>query len=327
MAPQMRAGEPGARPLRSVDDAERKIAESLPWSPLDFVKGLSKTGDRQVLARALARQIDIANDLRIVYSVSPALDVLVCTERLPWDSSFFGYEVARLHGVYPLTPGGYDPDADYVPALRAGVHAAASRGIRYLFGVIDARDLPTIRALTSLGFALIETRLYYHLDLRTFTYPRRFSCRPATAADVDCLTELAQAATNRYDRFNADPFIGRDEARRFIARWIRASIVEGLADVTMIPASPRPNALCTVKYHANNEEAWGTSIAQLVLALASTVGSRFVGVIAETNYLLKERGIEHLFYTTQLANHSIARVGQHLGFRVQRGEYVFRLLL
>ena len=38
-------------------------------------------------------------------------------ERLPCDSAFFGYDVARLNVVFPLRRGGYSPDADYTPAV------------------------------------------------------------------------------------------------------------------------------------------------------------------------------------------------------------------
>ena len=50
-------------------------------------------------------------------------------------------------------------------------------------------------------------------------------------------------------------------------------------------------------------------------------------MISELNYHLKELGIEHVVYSTQLTNRGIARVGQHLAFKFGRGEYPFRLLI
>lgn len=316
-----------ARSLASVENAAARLADGLPWSPMDFVREISRAGDRAILAQSLTRQIEPANDLRLVASLSPQLEVAVCTERLPWDSTFFGYDVARLHGVFPLAPGAYDAAADYVPALRTAVQLATSRGIKYLFGVIDARDLPTTRALAALGFTLLETRLYFHRSLRAYDHRRRFRCRLATAEDVAALTTLAKSVANPYDRFNADPFIGPHEAERLIERWVRASVVERWADVTIVPDSPRPSALCTAKYHEDKRATWGLSLAQLVLALASPVGNRLVGVISETNYHLKERGADHVFFTTQVANRSAIRVAEHLGFKFGRAEHVFRLLL
>jgi dTDP-4-amino-4,6-dideoxy-D-galactose acyltransferase len=319
---------PPTSPTLSVGTLQPLIQESLPWSPLDFVRGISTAGDRAVYFASILRDLDPANDLRITCAIAADRDVAVVAERLPWDSSFFGYDVARLHGVFPLQPGGYRADADYLPALSALIQLARSRGIRYLFGVLDARDLPTLRALTASGFMLIETRIYFHRSLRSYHYRRRYGCRPATAADLDGLMALAQSVENPYDRFNSDPFIGREAARRLIATWIRASVVGGFADATLIPDRPNPGALCTLKYHTGNADAWGTTIGQMVLALAAPrADNRLVALIAEANHHLKDRGIEHVLFTTQITNRRAIRVSEHLGFAYGRGEYVFRLLL
>lgn len=310
------------------EEVRSRLLEGLPWSPLDFIRGVSPDGDRAVYAASVLRAIEPTDDLRFIWTLGTGKDVAVCAERLPWDSAFFGYDVARLHGVFPLQKDGYAHDADYGPAIAVLRDTAKERGIRYLFAVVDARDQPTSRALTGAGFALIETRLYYHQPLQSYQYPRRFRCRLATADDLPALTALACAAENPYDRFNADPFIARADTLRLLSTWVRASIVEGFADATMIPDSGTPAAMCTVKYHTDKSDAWGTSVAQLVLAMSAPgKGTAFVGLISEINYHLKERGTGHLFYTTQIANRSIVRVGDHLGFKLGRGEYVFRLLL
>lgn len=310
------------------EDVRSRLLESLPWSPLDFIRGVSPAGDRAVHVGSLLRDIDSVNDLRFVWQLGADADVVVCAERLPWDSAFFGYDVARLHGVYPLRKDAYAHDANYAPAVEALCGLARDRGIRYLLAVVDARDQATSRALTGAGFGLIETRLYYHQPLQSYHYPRRFRCRLATPDDLAALTALARAAENPYDRFNADPFIASADVVRLIDTWVRASIVEGFADATMISDSGAPAAMCTLKYHDDKSAAWGTSVAQLVLAMSAPgKGTAFVGLISEINYHLKERGTGHLFYTTQIANRSIVRVGDHLGFKLGRGEYVFRLLL
>ena len=310
------------------EDARSRLLESLPWSPLDFIRGVSPQGDRAVHIASLLRDIDPGNDLRFRCTLGADKDVVVCAERLPWDSAFFGYDVARLHGVFPLRKGGYAHDADYAPAIDALRGLARDRGIRYLFAVIDARDQPTTRALTAAGFALIETRAYFYRALRSYHYSRRFRCRLATQDDVEALTALAHSVENPYDRFNADPFIARADTQRMIDTWIRASIVEGFADATMIPDSSSPAAVCTMKYHSDKAAAWGTSVAQMVLTMSAPgKGTSFIGLISEVLHHLKERGADHLFFTTQLVNRPIIRVAEHLEFKFGRGEYVFRLLL
>jgi dTDP-4-amino-4,6-dideoxy-D-galactose acyltransferase len=315
-------------PLGSrLDEVRARVAESLPWSPLDFLRGLSPAGDRAMMAESVLRPIDESNDLRFTQRLTPASEIAVCAERLPWDSAFFGYDVARLHGIFSIG-GGYDADADYSPAVAALARLATSRGIRYLFGAVDARDLPTIRALTSAGFALIETRLYYHCPLRAYEYRRRFRCRLATAADVDGLVQLSRSIENPFDRFNSDPFIARADTLRLMETWMRASVLDGYADATLIPDTPNPGSVCTLKYHLDKSAAWGVSIGQIVLAMASPrAGNGLVGLVSELNYHLKALGMDHVYYTTQITNRGTARVGEHLGYGVGRGEYVFRLLL
>jgi hypothetical protein len=318
---------PSTMPLRPAE-MRPLLVDSLPWSPLDFLRGVSPRGDREVHFNSVLRDLDPADDLRFTGTVAPDLEVAVLAERLPWDSSFFGYEVARVHGVYPVGPGKYRPDADYKPALRVLIDRARERGIKYLFGVFDARDLPTVRALTELGFALIETRVHFHVAVREYAYPRRHRCRPATPADVEALVEMASTVDNPYDRFHSDPFIGRDHARRLIDRWIRASILEGFADVTMIPDSPTPGSLITLKYHDDKAAAWKCRVAQKMLAIAAPrVGNGWIHLVTETCYHAKERGFDHVFFTTQLANQRLMRTSQHAGYDAARGEYVFRMLL
>ena len=307
-------------------DARPLLLESLPWSPLDFVKGISRTGDRAVQFGGLLREMDAANDLRFTCPVAPGADVAVCAERLPWDTAFFGYGVARLNGVFPLT--GYRAEADYTPALRTLTELAKRRGIRYLFAVVDARDLPTFRALSALGFMLIETRLCHYRPLRTWAYSRRSRCRLATAADIESLVAMSKTIENPYDRFNSDPFIGRDEAHRLIAEWIRASIADGFADGTMIPDSPDPGAVLTFNYHRDKAPAWGLSIGQLALGVAAPrMHSRFVGAIAELHFHLQALGFDYVLYVTQITNRTSLRLGEHFGYLYGRGEYVFRILL
>jgi dTDP-4-amino-4,6-dideoxy-D-galactose acyltransferase len=312
--------------LSLTEELRSSIGGSLPWSPLDFVRGICVEGDRAVQAASLTRDIAPDDDLRFSFPLSAAGDVVVCAERLPWDSKFFGYGVARLHGVFPLN--GYRPDADYTPAIDALTAMARSRDVRYLFAVVDARDLPTSRGLTARGFSLIETRLHYHRSLRNYHHPRRFRCRAATEADLPCLTALARTVENPFDRFNADPFIAKSDIVRLMETWVRASLVQGFADATFIPDTASPGAMCTVKYHRDNAAAWSTSIAQLVLAMASPrPGNGLVGVISEVNYHLKDEGLDHVVFSTQLTNRSAIRVGEHLGFKFGKSEHVLRLVL
>ena len=310
-----------------IDELCPIIRDALPWSPLDFIRGISVDGDREVLAASLLRRLDPRDDLRLISRLDSGAEVAVLAERLPWDSAFFGFEVARLNGVFPLGEPGYSLSADYTSAICSLVQTARTAGIRYLFSVVDARDLPTIRALGTAGFALLETRLTWHRPLHDFHH-RRYRCRRATEADLGALLALAAEIENPYDRFSADPFIPKNDIVRLMQTWLRASVVEGFADTTFIPDSPAPRAFCTLKYHDDKAAAWGVSIAQQVLAMAARdAGSGFVATVAESDYHLKERGADHVIFTTQATNRSMARAVDHFSYRYGKAEHVFRLLV
>ena len=132
----------------------------------------------------------------------------------------------RLHGVFPLKKDGYRAERQLHPRHRALTALAKSRGIRYLFAVVDARDLPTSRALTARGFSLIETRLYFHQSLRNYHYPRRFRCRLAT--DARCGVPDGTGTNHR------EPV--RPIQRRSVHRQGRGRPIDGDVDSRVAPS-------------------------------------------------------------------------------------------
>lgn len=302
--------------------------ENLPWSPLDFIRDISREGDRTIFVEQLTREVDEENDLRFIDRVSNSEELVVFAEKLPWDSNFFGYGVAKLSGIYPLAAPFYRPWADYTNALKKLVEESRNRGIKYLFVQIDPRDLATLRSIGQLGFSLIETRVYYHLSLKNYPFKERNPVRFANANDIKDLGQTAQDTVNLYDRFHSDPFIKKEDADRLMYKWIEASIIESFADVTIVPDFPHPTALCTVKYHKNNWLRWNLKLTQVAF---SAVSSEFKGwfrkLISETIHHLKEIGAEHTYYVTQITNKPVIWVLEDLGYHFGRGEHIFRIIL
>lgn len=304
------------------------LTSNLPWSPLDFIRGTSQEGDRKLFVDTLTGEIPEGNDLRLIHKGNGVTLGVFC-ERLPWDSEFFGYDVAKLWGVFPLEPPDHRFDLDYSSAIEALLKLARKQGIRYLFATTDPRDLPTLRALGGAGFSLIETRAYYHMDVTNYSYERRFDVRNATTADIPSLGQAAQIMVNPFDRFHADPFIKREDADRLMYKWVEASISEGFADVTIVPNAPNPTAFCTVKFHRDKWVTWGKKIAQPVFsAVSPEFGGWYRKIISEINFYLKDQaGAEHSFLATQITNKAVIRVWESLGYRYGKGEHIFRILL
>lgn len=319
---------PSLTTLRPELDTLREFfTPRLPWTPHDFIFKSAQfmAADRAMQVEHFTRPISEENDLRTLYHDGD-LSLALFAERLPWDSAFFGYDVARLHAVLPVDEPVARPMADYTPALKALVNAAQARGIKYLFASAYPEDLALIRGLCDAGFTLIETRATYHRSLTDYAYPERYAARPAVPADVPTLAEAARSMVNIYDRFHADPFIHPTDADRLMVRWVEASINEGFADVTIVPDAPNPAAFCTVKLHRDKWERWGLKLAQPVFsAVAPPFQGWYIKIISEINYYLKEAGAEHCYLITQATNRAVVRSWEKLGFSYGRGEHIFRI--
>jgi dTDP-4-amino-4,6-dideoxy-D-galactose acyltransferase len=304
------------------------LTDSLPWSPRDFVRELSSAGDRRLFAEQLTTEIQAANDLRLVGQLPSGRKAAAFAEVLTWDTAFFGYGVARLDGVFLLDPPYHQTTEEYTALLRPLLEEARQKRVRYLFATVEPRDLALMRTVGSLGFSLIETRLYYHMALKDFRPAERYPVRAAVHDDIPSLGKAAQVMVNEFDRFHADPFIQKDDADRLMYRWMEASIGEGFADVTIVPDCERPAAFCTVKYHEDKWPIWGLKLAQPVF---SAVSPEFRGwyrkIISEINCHLQERGAEHSYLATQVTNKAVVRVWESLGYRLGKGEHIFRLVL
>lgn len=304
------------------------LTESLPWSPHDYVDGLSLAGDRQMEAERLLRPIAPELDLRFLHA-GPGGEQLVLAEVLPWDTAFFGYAVARLNAVFSATPPLDRPGSDRSGAVAELVWRARARGVRYLFSAVDPRDVALMRALADNGFALIETRVHQHRSLRDFRPAERYSIRAARGEDLPLLERTAREMVNPYDRFHADPFIPRADADRLMTTWVRASVVERFADATYVPDHEAPEAFCTTKRHEEHWGRWGMALVQPVVlgAVAPTFKGWYRKLISEICWLLAEGRGEHAFFVTQVTNRAAMRSVEALGFRIGRGEHVFRKVL
>lgn len=310
-------------------DLTARIASALSFSPHDFVPGISLAEDRLLHVEGMTRPLASENDLRSIHH-TPDGELAVLAERLSWDSNFFGCEIARLHGVFPLGPGLLLDDGPIVAALKSLTARAQERGVRYLFASVDARDVPLCRALGAAGFSLIETRVVYHRTVSDQQPSERHAWRMATAADVESLSAAAVAAVNPFDRFRADPFFPSADVDRLLARWMEASILHGFADATIVPDEPNPRAFCTLKYHRDRSNRWRRRIGQIVLVARDPQAAgkgQAARLMSEIVHHLHQEQFDHLMVITQLANRPMVKNCERLGFRVGRGEQTFRIVL
>ncbi len=317
-----------SRTIDDLSELRRLLSKHLPWSPRDYVPGISRQGDRAIHAEELTADLAAADDFRSIVTLDDGSEVVVLAERLPWDSEFFGYGVVRLGGIFPLEAPWHRPLADGRAAVEWLCEEAGRRDIKYLFAVVDPRDLSTTRALGEAGFALIETRFYHFGQIEEPAFTERLPVRKATENDIPSLAKAASATVNLYDRFHADPFIKQQDAVRLMEKWVEQSVTGQLADVVIVPDVPDPGALVTYRYHRDKWDRWGL---QLVQGVFSAVAPEFKGWMGklgpEVNYHLLSIGAQYSYGSTQVANRPIIWFAEEAGARFGKCEYIFRRIL
>lgn len=296
-------------------------------APHGFIRGLDADYDLDVYLRGLFGDLAPEDDLRFAHG-SGDQERWVLMERLAWDSRFFGRGMARLNEVLaareaPATAAG----TTAVPAIQAALDEARARGIDYVLATVDPRNLAMMRNMAATGFELIETRCHYHMPLAG-PPPVRYATRLAREDDVPSLARAARETVNHFDRFHADPAIEPADADRLMERWVEASVLEGFADATVVPAVEAPQAFCTAKYHREHWDGWKLRLAQPVLsAVAPVHRGWYVKIISELNEHLRSIGAEHSHLITQITNNAVIHCWEKLGYRFGKGEHVFRCLL
>jgi len=304
------------------------LSAAMPWEPFDFIKTADHNALKQSAIAEYTRELDPENDLRAIATSQNELCAVLC-EKLPWDTEFFGYGIAKLHGIYRLKDGKtYEPFFPLDTAVQKLFEIAKQKSVKYLFTHVDARDLSLLHSLSRNGFHLIETRGYYFRTIQDFECPERFSVREARSDEVDVLSDCAAYMANQYDRFHADPFISIEDSDRLMKEWIKASLLRGLVDKTIVPMSDKPGAFVTIRYHKNKWQSWNTKISQPIL---SAVDGNFRGwyykLIGESLYDLKANGSDYVYMTTQITNKAVIRVWEKHGFQYGKGEYIMRKIL
>jgi ribosomal protein S18 acetylase RimI-like enzyme len=135
---------------------------------------------------------------------------------LDWDSSFFGFRVARF------TAPALSPDT-----AGQALDWCAEHAVSTLYYLCPAADMASRRAAEDSGFHLTDIRYTLGVTFRSSGPASAPSTgageiRPWQTADLPALKALA-ASSYRESRFYSDGFFPRDLCDRFYATWIERS--------------------------------------------------------------------------------------------------------
>lgn len=134
----------------------------------------------------------------------------LCT-RLDWDSTFWGFEIARLNPIRLSNEDGH-----------RAILWCENNAIRCLYFSADGSDCDTLSVAAREGFGYVDTRI----DLETSAFTRRKDSigaglffREATAGDLPTLCDIARRA-HTDTRFFKDSRFSKDQAAEVYAKWI-----------------------------------------------------------------------------------------------------------
>jgi ribosomal protein S18 acetylase RimI-like enzyme len=147
-------------------------------------------------------------------------------ERLEWDSTFFGFPIARLSA-----------DADLRSGRSEFLRAVSAEGFRCVYLLVDATRAESIAAAESLGFRVRDERVTLARDAPHGTDAQLRPCRPATLDDHPALIELA-GELHRGTRFFNDPNFDPERCRELYRTWMRRSCT-GWANAVFVSEDER----------------------------------------------------------------------------------------
>ena len=223
-------------------------------------------------------------------------------ERLPWDSDFFGFPVARVMG------GTLDTDGS-----RSVLAWCTAERVRFLYFLANDH-VPSWAAAADAGFRLVDVRVEMVLDgswpkLTRGALSPGVGLREATIRDFDDLLPIA-ASAHTDSRFFVDSAVPRDKAHDLFRTWLRRSVEGAIADVVFVV------------------EVEGRAVSYVTATLAQGVGSiGLVGVAASARgrgvgLAMIHRALEwfaaggarEVRVVTQARNTMAQRVYQRCGF-------------
>ena len=228
---------------------------------------------------------------------------------LPWDSTFFGFSIARVAGR---------PDPAELPRLAQEV------GVRCAYYFCQASDLTAIRSAELSRFQLADVRIHLEARLADVLSERpppaasgEFEIDTARDEDLGDLRHIA-AELSAYSRFAFDPGFGTAQARRLYKRWVEVSL-EGRADLFVV-AKNTERTLGFILCRATGPVSAMDLVAVRSGAIGAGVGT---ALMRRAAIGLQELGYQTVDVVTQGRNPRAVKFYERCGFRVRDVSLVY----
>ena len=311
--------------MQNFVDARKEIL--FHYSPYSFLPGLNRELILKHCVLDVLATSSSSPSTTIVDIIVDGHQHLFFMKYLEWDSRYFNLETYKLlfvlfdHQDYSVLRKAIASFIDKFRSLKGEV---------YCFSEIPSEDIFLIQALNESGFKLVETRLTYYVDLRSYSYHSRYGVREATLEDLPNLTKTAGEMRNEFDRFHAETLIDRAKADQFLETYVEQS-VKGFADYTMVPGEEGvpPDAFLTANYLKDEWGAIGEKISKMVLSAvsSSTCKGWYLKLISEMAYHLRGIGADFAFMNTATPTRAVIHTYEKLGCKYGKTTHIITRLI
>lgn len=234
-------------------------------------------------------------------------------EILEWDSSFFGYPVAKIM-AQAITAGKLEPL----------VAEAKKNGTRLIYLFTDPSDTVSAQAAKSIDAKLVDQKITYHIyinktDVATVdAHIEEFLGDHPTAQLVNLSLQ-----SGLYSRYKIDPEFKNNEFERLYLAWIENSVNKKIADhIFVYMEDCRELGFVTLK--ARSDHAQIGLIAVDESSRGKAIGKKLVAAVINK---LQNKHIPELDVATQIDNADACNFYEKAGFKGLKTENIYHIWL
>lgn len=237
---------------------------------------------------------------------------MALVELMEWDTSFFGFKVARLHEEGP-------------EKLKQVRDICFKEHIRLLISRFSTDNVHFAHELEGHGFELMDTVTIYRLNLadaRVASIPVPAIIRPCLKSEAGDLATIARTVyANHVGHFHNDPRLDRDKCNDLYAELARNSCLdENLADIMLVAEMEGK----IVGFHSHKiiqpNELRGVLSGVSHQAQGKGIGKALI--LATINWG-KSQGLEWIEESPHVNNYVMHKIMVEFGFRLCASFYTF----
>ena len=241
-----------------------------------------------------------------------------------------GSEVLASKGVIPsaletarfgVAFGRLDVTAVQPSALADAIAMADAQGLEVLSARVDAMNLGQVRALENFGFRIMDTLVYYRLDLSSAhaEMPAADLEPPValTTDDAEACSAIARRAFRGYmGHYHTDPRLSADAADEAYADWISRLLLDASPDQIAI-GSVKDGKLVGFLVGQRKNSRTSEIILNAVFPEAQRSGY-YTALLCDYLRRVGRRGDGEVVISTQLQNYAVQKIWTRAGFTLFR---------